>query len=345
MLGLALAIDYSLFMVSRFREELRKGRDVETAVEITVATSGKAVTFSGLAVAIGLVGLLLFEPAALRSFGIGGSLVVAVVRPLRADVPAGRRSACSARASTRSARPRSATASGGCSAGPTGVAADAARESRWERMAHWVMARPVMVLIPTLALPALPRHAVPAPDPGHPRRVGPARGHREPRGVGRARGRLPAGRDVPDHHPRDGRRARRPTPRTSSRSSTTRRRSTRVDGVDRVEGPFAGLKDPRTGADLDAAGIAALFAAPRDQLPPELAAGLDQLEKTLHPGLRPSASTRSARSRRSARPAPRSSRPSAASPSTASRPRSAGSPPRARTSCSASRPRSRGRSP
>ena len=43
MLGLALAIDYSLFMVSRFREELRKGRDVPTAVEITVATSGKAV--------------------------------------------------------------------------------------------------------------------------------------------------------------------------------------------------------------------------------------------------------------------------------------------------------------
>ena len=77
MLGLALAIDYSLFMVSRFREELRKGRDVATAVEITVATSGKAVTFSGLAVAVGLSGLLLFEPTALRSFGIGGALTVA----------------------------------------------------------------------------------------------------------------------------------------------------------------------------------------------------------------------------------------------------------------------------
>ena len=46
MLGLALAIDYSLFMVSRFREELRKGRDTGTAVAVTVATSGKAVTFS-----------------------------------------------------------------------------------------------------------------------------------------------------------------------------------------------------------------------------------------------------------------------------------------------------------
>jgi RND superfamily putative drug exporter len=52
-----------------------------------------------------------------------------------------------------------------------------------------------------------------------------------------------------------------------------------IDGVDRVEGPFAGLKDPATGADLDATGIAALFAAPRDQLPPELAAGLERLEE------------------------------------------------------------------
>jgi RND superfamily putative drug exporter len=77
MLGLALAIDYSLFMVSRFREELRRGREVGDAVAIAVGTAGKAVTFSGLAVAIGLSGLLLFEAPALRSFGIGGSLVVA----------------------------------------------------------------------------------------------------------------------------------------------------------------------------------------------------------------------------------------------------------------------------
>src|SRR5207247_9384120 len=77
MLSLARAIDYSLCMVSRFREELRRGPYGGAAVESTVATSGKAVTFSGLAVAIGLSGLLLFRPTALRSFGIGGSLVVA----------------------------------------------------------------------------------------------------------------------------------------------------------------------------------------------------------------------------------------------------------------------------
>ena len=55
MLGLALAIDYSLFMVSRFREELEKGRDGRRAPSRSPSRpSGKAVTFSGFAVAIGL---------------------------------------------------------------------------------------------------------------------------------------------------------------------------------------------------------------------------------------------------------------------------------------------------
>jgi uncharacterized membrane protein YdfJ with MMPL/SSD domain len=76
MLGLALAIDYSLFIVSRFREELARGRTVGEAVEKAVATSGKAVTFSGLAVAIGLSGLLLFKSSAISSIGVAGSLVV-----------------------------------------------------------------------------------------------------------------------------------------------------------------------------------------------------------------------------------------------------------------------------
>ena len=75
MLGLALAIDYSLFMVSRFREELACGATVEEAVERTVATSGKAVTFSGTAVAIGLSGLILFRAPTISSMGIGGALI------------------------------------------------------------------------------------------------------------------------------------------------------------------------------------------------------------------------------------------------------------------------------
>ena len=75
MIGLALSIDYSLFTVSRFREELRH-RSVADAVERTMATVGKAVAVSGIAVAIGLGSLIVFESAALRSMGIGGVATV-----------------------------------------------------------------------------------------------------------------------------------------------------------------------------------------------------------------------------------------------------------------------------
>ena len=75
MIGLALSIDYSLFTVSRFREELRH-RPVAEAVEHTMATVGKAVAVSGIAVAIGLSSLTVFESAALRSMGIGGVVTV-----------------------------------------------------------------------------------------------------------------------------------------------------------------------------------------------------------------------------------------------------------------------------
>ena len=79
MIGLALAIDYSLFMVSRFREELRH-HDVEIALERMMGSVGKAVAVSGVAVAIGLSSLTVFDAAALRSMGIAG--VVTVVSTL-----------------------------------------------------------------------------------------------------------------------------------------------------------------------------------------------------------------------------------------------------------------------
>lgn len=78
MLGLAVGIDYALFMVGRFREELRNGRPVGEAVEITVKYAGRSIFFSGLAVLVGLVSLLTFRNMALRSVGVGGVLVVAV---------------------------------------------------------------------------------------------------------------------------------------------------------------------------------------------------------------------------------------------------------------------------
>ena len=75
MIGLALAIDYSLFMVSRFREELRH-HDVEIALERMMGSVGKAVAISGVAVAIGLSSLIVFDAAALRSMGIAGVVTV-----------------------------------------------------------------------------------------------------------------------------------------------------------------------------------------------------------------------------------------------------------------------------
>jgi RND superfamily putative drug exporter len=75
LLGLALAIDYSLLVVHRFREELAAGSGEADAVARTMATAGRTVAFSGLAVAIGL-GLLLFVPVPfIRSMGIAGLLV------------------------------------------------------------------------------------------------------------------------------------------------------------------------------------------------------------------------------------------------------------------------------
>jgi uncharacterized membrane protein YdfJ with MMPL/SSD domain len=75
MIGLALAIDYSLFMVSRFREELRH-HEVEIALERMMGSVGKAVAVSGIAVAVGLSSLVVFDAAALRSMGLGGIVTV-----------------------------------------------------------------------------------------------------------------------------------------------------------------------------------------------------------------------------------------------------------------------------
>ncbi|MFN3336085.1 MAG: MMPL family transporter [Thermomicrobium sp.] len=77
LLGLGLSIDYSLFLVSRFREELA-ANELEHAVARTTATAGRAVFFSGLTVLIGLSGLGFFEFLFMRSVGIAGMLVVLV---------------------------------------------------------------------------------------------------------------------------------------------------------------------------------------------------------------------------------------------------------------------------
>jgi RND superfamily putative drug exporter len=77
-MGLGLAIDYSLFIVSRYREELRAGLPPDDAVRRAVVTAGRTVTFSALTVAASLGALLVFPLAFLRSFAYAGIAVVAM---------------------------------------------------------------------------------------------------------------------------------------------------------------------------------------------------------------------------------------------------------------------------
>ena len=78
MLGLAVGIDYALFMVSRFREELKLQNSIEAAIAMTSQKAGKSIFFSGVAVLIGLFGMLFIDLSIYLSLCIGGVIVVSV---------------------------------------------------------------------------------------------------------------------------------------------------------------------------------------------------------------------------------------------------------------------------
>ncbi len=86
LLGLGLAIDYGLFMVSRFREEMDLGRPIDEAVRITTATAGKTVVFSAAMVAVALSGLLIFPQAFLKSVAYGAISAVGLAALLSVTV-------------------------------------------------------------------------------------------------------------------------------------------------------------------------------------------------------------------------------------------------------------------
>ena len=140
LIGLGVSIDYSLFVVNRFRDELARGATREKAIATTMATAGRAVTFSGITVAVGLSAMLFFQGTFLASMGAAGAIVVAVaviygltflpallsiigpgVNRLR--LPSTRR------------RARTASATGG---------------GFWHALATWVMRRPIVVLVPAV---------------------------------------------------------------------------------------------------------------------------------------------------------------------------------------------------
>ncbi len=144
LLGLGLGLDYSLFLASRFREELAHGYDVPEAVARTLATAGQAVVYSGLTVLIGLCALLTFRINLLVSIGIGGIVVVVVsvlaattLLPVLLSIAGTRIDALSvSKLFARFRKPSPGRT-------PVGI---------WARVAHLVMRHPVAIFVPTLAL-------------------------------------------------------------------------------------------------------------------------------------------------------------------------------------------------
>ncbi len=118
LVGLGVSIDYSLLLVTRWREELAAGHSSEEAVHRAMATAGRSIAFSGITVAVGLLVLIVVPVPLVRSIGIGGMLIpaasVAVTLTLlpvllgavgqRIDWPRRRRSASASRAWTGWAR-------------------------------------------------------------------------------------------------------------------------------------------------------------------------------------------------------------------------------------------------
>jgi putative drug exporter of the RND superfamily len=144
--GLGLGVDYSLFMVSRFREELAQGREITDAVAHTMATAGRSVFFSGLAVSIGLLGLVILPLNVLHSVGIGGMLTVALAMLAAATLLPALLSLLGARVNALPVRLRLPWLRARATAGAV------AEEHRfWHRLATGVMRHPVAVLLPVLA--------------------------------------------------------------------------------------------------------------------------------------------------------------------------------------------------
>ena len=120
-LGLGLAIDYSLFVVYRYREELARCGHCAEALERTLGTAGRTVAFSSLTVSVALLSLLVFPQRMLSSMGIAAAIVT-LFAATAALIRSARCWRCSARASTRSRRP-------GCSA-----PASASPRAPWRRV-------------------------------------------------------------------------------------------------------------------------------------------------------------------------------------------------------------------
>src|SRR3546814_327463 len=136
-MGLGLAIDYSLFVVSRYREELRAGHEPNVAVQRTVRTAGRTVAFSAVTVAASLCALLVFPLAFLRSFAYAGVVVAFLAGAFSVVVLPAILAVLGRRVDALTIFRRSTTATD---------------EGFWHRMALFVMRRPVIVATAAIAI-------------------------------------------------------------------------------------------------------------------------------------------------------------------------------------------------
>ena len=165
MIGIGVAVDYSLFVLARYREEIRGGHDRPEARRIALRTSGLAVTFSGITVMLSLAGLYLVDSTTIRSMAMGAIIVVAfsilaavTLLPVLMNV-LGRRAYARGRLSVlfgllvRMARTRRRR--------PGSTRPAAARRGFWERWTAavtrrpWVSALATAAVLLALAVPAL----------------------------------------------------------------------------------------------------------------------------------------------------------------------------------------------
>ena len=163
LIGLAIAIDYSMLVVFRFREELEKHDSAEMALIETMKTAGRATLFSGSVVAIGLA-LLVFMPLPfMQSMGVGGMLVPLVSIAASATFLPALLSLMGARVNRLRVIPRQ-------------IIEDRAKgkPGAWTRLAHSIMRRPVLYLLAAgglmigLALPVLGLHLTSGDNRGVP---------------------------------------------------------------------------------------------------------------------------------------------------------------------------------
>ncbi|WP_329108383.1 MMPL family transporter [Micromonospora sp. NBC_01699] len=164
LIGLGMAIDYALFLVSRFREELAAGHDTPVAVARVMDTAGRTVLVSGLTIALALASLLIFPQVFLRSMGLGGVAAVLVamlaaltvlpallavlghrINALRVPLPGARRRAARA----------AAAAAGGAVRGGGAARGRGTAGGGWERLARSVMRRPLPYLVGVLVVLAV----------------------------------------------------------------------------------------------------------------------------------------------------------------------------------------------